>query len=60
MGWRVMLPGSELGETVDKTQHVVCNSGELRTLSSGASIFAQPRPAQPNPAHDPIAFTEIM
>ena len=69
-----MLPGSEVGETVDplETQHVNFANLERKTrgaLSSCAcnalqaerqSLFSHAPLNLPDLAHDPIAFTEVM
>ena len=63
MGWRVMLPGSELGEMVDTLgiQHVkLCNSGEEDPVHFLAACNSHAPLNLPDPVHNPLAFTEIM
>ena len=70
MGWRVMLPGSELGKTVDplENQHVnfSCKFGEEDPVHFLAACNAPQAERQfllshaplnlPDPAHDPMTW----
>ena len=73
MGWRVMLPGSELGKDsgpIGNPTCKLCKSGEEDPVHFLAACNALQAERQsllshallnlPDPTHNPIAFTEIM